>query len=153
MNRICASLALLLLSLLAFAQSNTPPTIKLSFPKQAKAGATVMGVVEVSFAEGLHGYQNPPSGEYQIPVAVSVNKQFKLVKAAYPKGIAKATGGDPTPAAVYEGTIRIPVTVKVPAKPGQSEMKISLNYQQCNASSCFPPSTVSSTVKLKVVKK
>ena len=144
-------LAVIALSALVFGQ-NDPPAIKLTFPASAKPGATVKGVVELTFAEGLHAYQNPPTDKYQIPVAVSVDSKLYKLTAKYPKGISKATGGDPTPAAVYEGTIKIPVTIVVPKKAGTAQFKIVVNYQQCNDGSCFPPSSVSGVVKLKIAK-
>ena len=138
---------------LALAQENTPPTVKVVLPKQAKPGAKVQGTVEITFADGLHGYQNPPTDEYQIPVKVTVDtKGFILAKPVYPKGIMKETGGEPKPIAVYEGTIKIPVTVTVPKKPGASEVKITVGYQQCNEQSCYPPATVSVTAKILVKK-
>src|ERR1700704_6426167 len=94
-----------ILASLALAQGNAQPTVKLVFPKTAKAGAKVQGTIEVTFSEGLHGYQNPPTDEYQIPVKVSIDtKGFVLAKTAYPKGEMKVIGGDTKPSAVYEGT-------------------------------------------------
>ena len=138
---------------LAFGQDNTPPTVKLTLPKQAKPGAKVQAVVEITFAEGLHGYQNPPKEDYQIPVKVAFDcKGFVFAKPAYPKGVMRAIGGDPNPTPVYEGTLKIPVTVTVPKKPGATEIKVTVSYQQCNDSACFPPSTVTGAAKL-IVKK
>lgn len=147
---------LLFVSLVGFVfaqMGNTAPEVKLVFPASAKAGQKVQGTIEITFAEGLHGYQNPPSEAYQIPVKVSLDtKGYKLVKVAYPKGIAKATGGETKPSNVYEGTIRIPVTVEMPKKPGAAVFKLTISYQQCNDETCFPPSSVTGTAKLKVVK-
>lgn len=144
---------LTILAAVALGQGDTKPTMKLVFPKEAKAGTQVKGTIEVTFSEGLHGYQNPPSDEYQIPVKVSVDtKGFVLGKPAYPKGVMKIMGGDTKPAAIYEGTIKIPVTVTLPKKPGSAAIKFTVNYQQCNDQSCFPPSTVSDTLKLTIKK-
>jgi DsbC/DsbD-like thiol-disulfide interchange protein len=138
---------------LAFGQENTAPTIKVTLPKQAKPGAKVMGTLEITFSEGLHGYQNPPTDEFQIPVKVSIDtKGFVLAKAIYPKGVLKTMGGDTKPAAVYEGMIRIPVVVTMPAKPGTADLKFTVKYQQCNEQSCYPPDSISSSVKILVKK-
>jgi DsbC/DsbD-like thiol-disulfide interchange protein len=138
---------------LALGQGGAPPTLKLVFPKTAKAGTVVKGTIEVTFADGLHGYQNPPTEDYQIPVKLSIDtKGFVLGKPAYPKGVLRTMGGDTKPSAVYEGTIRIPVTVTLPKKPGSAAVKFTLNYQECNEQSCYPPATVSDTVKLTITK-
>lgn len=137
----------------AYSQSNEAPTVKVTLPKNAKPGATVKGTVTITFADGLHGYQNPPTDDYQIPVKVSIDtKGFVLKKAEYPKGTMRVSGGDTKPSGLYEGTIKIPVTIVVPKKAGDSEIKVTVNYQQCNEQSCFPPDHVTSTVKLKIKK-
>jgi len=147
---ICAVL-LTFIAAIALGQG-APPTIKIVFPKTAKAGAAVKGTIEVTFADGLHSYQNPPTEDYMIPVKVAVeNKGFTLT-AKYPKGVMKAMGGDPKPAGVYEGTIKIPVTLKVPKNTGTVQVKFTLHYQECNDQSCFPPADVSDTVKLQITK-
>jgi DsbC/DsbD-like thiol-disulfide interchange protein len=138
---------------IALAQDNTPPTIKVVLPKDGKAGTKVKAMVEITFADGLHGYQNPASGEYQIPVVLSLDtKGIKLSPVKYPKGKMMSIGGDPTPAAVYEGMIKIPVEVTLPSKPGSTELKFTFSYQQCNDSSCFPPAKVSVSGKILVKK-
>ncbi|HWA83271.1 MAG TPA: protein-disulfide reductase DsbD domain-containing protein [Fimbriimonadaceae bacterium] len=138
---------------LAVAQTNTAPTVKVVLPKTAKPGATVSGTIELSFADGLHGYQNPPTDEYQIPVKVSVDtKGFTLKKVTYPKGVMKSIGGDPKPCGVYEGTVKIPIVVTIPAKAGAAEVKFVVSYQQCNDASCFPPAKVTGIAKLQIKK-
>lgn len=138
---------------LVMAQDNTPPTVKVVLPKEGKAGTKVKATVEVTFGEGLHGYQNPPSGEYQIPVSLTLDtKGIKLSPVKYPKGTMMSIGGDPTPAAVYEGTIKIPVEILLPAKVGATELKFTFSYQQCNDNACFPPSKVSASGKILVKK-
>ncbi len=153
MIRSLLAAVLVLTAAFALGQSNTPPTVKVTLPKDAKVGQKVKGFVEISFAEGLHGYQNPPTDEYQIPVSVTLEtKGYVLAKPVYPKGVSKATGGDTKPAGVYEGTIKIPVVITVPKKAGVGELKFTVNYQQCNEQACFPPSNVVSTVKITVKK-
>lgn len=138
---------------LAAAQSNASPTVKVTLPKSAKPGATVAGTIELTFADGLHGYQNPPTDQYQIPVKVALDtKGFTLKKVSYPKGVMKSIGGDPKPCGVYEGTVKIPVVITLPAKGGNVEVKFKVSYQQCNDQSCFPPASVSGAAKLQIKK-
>ncbi len=141
-----------LLAAVAMAQGNTPPTVKVTLPKDAKPGSMVKGTVEVTFAEGLHGYQNPPIDKFQIPVSITADTKGFSLKVAYPKGVMKAIGGDPKPTGVYEGEVKFPITVTVPKTGGQSSVKITVHYQQCNDQTCYPPETVSSTAKILIKK-
>ncbi|HTQ10393.1 MAG TPA: hypothetical protein VMI31_10005, partial [Fimbriimonadaceae bacterium] len=74
-----------LLAAIAFGQG-TPATVKVTLPKTAKAGSTVKGIVEVTFADGMHGYQNPPTEDYMIPVKLTVDTKGFSLKPTYPKG-------------------------------------------------------------------
>jgi DsbC/DsbD-like thiol-disulfide interchange protein len=146
---------LALLPLLAVATAQGPdeaPTASLKFAKpSATANATVKATLSLTFADGLHGYQNPPAEDYQIPVNVSVvEKGFKLVKVTYPKGSDFTMEGEQKPAKVYEGTVQIPLELKAAAKAGTYNVTIKVDYQQCNASSCFPPGSITTKAKLVV---
>jgi len=141
---------LLLLASLAGLAQNTPPTVSLSLSQKAvKPGEPVKGTVSVTFAPGLHGYQNPPTQDYMIPVRVeSASKDVKLAKVNYPPGQVKEAGGEE--AAVYDGTIQIPVTLEVPKKPGPLKITLKVHYQQCTDVTCFPPSSVEATANITV---
>lgn len=150
--------ALMMLPLLAAAAAvmaqGEPPKATLTFDKtSAAAGSVVKGTLTLTFAEGLHGYQNPPSDEFQIPVVVKVVENgFKLVKAYYPKGTDFTMAGEPKPAKVYQGTIKIPIEVQASTKPANYNVNVAINYQECNESSCFPPGTVTAKATLAVTK-
>jgi DsbC/DsbD-like thiol-disulfide interchange protein len=133
----------------------TPPTATLKFAKSSAApGAVVDATLTVTFAPGLHGYQNPPADEYQIPVDVKVVESgFSLVKATYPKGADMTMAGEKKPTKVYAGTITIPVKVKASAKPGTYNVNVRISYQECNESSCFAPSSLIAKAMLTVAKK
>jgi len=146
---------LLISALSVFASAQAPePTLTVSeAPKAVAAGSKLTLTVTVSFADGLHGYQNPPAQEFEIPVTVKIDgKEFKLVKAAYPAGIDATVGGGDKPTKTYAGTIKIPITVSVPAKVGAKTLKVVVSYQQCNETACFPPADVTKTIKVNVVK-
>lgn len=138
------ALCLAVLSCLAVsmtAQDNDPPVVKLAFAaKSGPAGSKLKGTLTVTFAEGLHGYQNPPLSEYQIPVKVAGEDKGIVLKVAYPKGQVKGVAGEQ--AAVYEGTIKIPIEITLPKKVGAFKPKLSLSYQQCTESACYPPGKV-----------
>lgn len=118
--------------------------------KPMTPGAKLTGKVMITFAAGKHGYQNPPTKEYQIPVKLSAPKGFALV-AKYPKGVMRMTAGEES--AVYEGTLEIPVTVTLPKTAGNHKIAITLDYQLCDESSCFPPASANLVTVVKVIKK
>lgn len=127
------------------------PKVKLDLPAKVAPGAVIKGTVTVTFADGWHGYQNPPSDPYQNPVAIALKaKGVKLGKVAYPTGMIKEFGGTPT--AVYEGTIKIPFEIVAPKKAQSLALAFTLNYQQCNDSTCLPPGAVQLKGTVKVGK-
>lgn len=137
-----------LLLVLAGQGSNVPPKATLVLPtKPVVAGKPFKASLKLVFADGLHGYQNPPSDPLNIPVAVSLKSGgFKLVSVSYPKGVAF---GSP-PVKVYSGAVTIDLNLKAGAKSGP--IVVQVNYQQCNESSCYPPDTVTAKATVTVAK-
>lgn len=132
--------------------TNTPPTVKLKLPASVKPGILAKGEAEISFASGLHAYQNPPSQEYQIPLTLkTTTKGFETVTVRYPAGTDFLMAGESEPSKVYEGTIRVPFDLRAPKKAGTYEIQVKIDLQQCDAQSCFPPETVTAKAKLKVL--
>jgi hypothetical protein len=117
---------------------------------KAPISTRVKATVVVTFAPGLHAYQNPPTLEHQIPVKLEAEDKALSLKVSYPKGALKTFMGEE--AAVYEGTIRLPIEFTMPKKPGKFELKLKLSYQQCNDEACFPPATVVAKGTLEAVK-
>ena len=127
------------------------PKVKLNLPDKIAPGKTIKGSVTVTFTEGWHGYQNPPLDSSQIPVALSMKAKYvKLGKISYPVGIIKDFAGIRT--AVYEGTITIPFEIVAPKKAQILAMAFTLNYQQCNDSSCLHPGSLQYKGTVKVAK-
>lgn len=127
--------------------ANLPPTAELILPKTpVKSGKPFQATLKLKFSPGLHGYQNPPSDEFEIPVAVKVKSpSYKLVSVSYPKGVAMSMAGAPA-VKVYSGTVNIGLTLKKSGKTGP--LLLDIHYQQCTESSCFPPADL--TVKAAV---
>lgn len=139
---------------LCLAQAPKPTLAVTGVPKAVVAGSKVTLKASFAIAPGYHGYQNPPVGEYEIPVTLKVDgKEFKVVKIAYPAGVEAAVGGSEKATKAYEGVIQIPVTILAPVKPGIKDLKITVSYQLCDETSCFPPDQVTKTIKVNVVKK
>lgn len=154
MIKIFGIIALCLMACLGFSQAPEPGLVVSPIAKQVLVGSKLTVTLTVTFAEGFHGYQNPPAGEYEIPVTVKVDgKEIKVIKIAYPAGVDATIGGMDKPTKAYEGTVKFPVTIQLPAKPGVRDVKFKVSYQQCDATSCFPPAEISKSVKINVVKK
>ncbi len=114
-------------------------------------GAPISGKAIITFASGLHAYQNPPSQDYQIPVVVSAGDEtIKVVKLKYPNGEAHAVGGETEASFTYSGQIEVPFLIRAEGKPGATSVKIKVRYQQCTDSMCFPPKSIVETAKLTI---
>lgn len=134
---------------------NTPPSATLSLPRQIEAGKTVKAVLVVTFGPGLHAYQNPPTESYMIPMVISSSTKTTPITVAYPKGTEVKFESEAQPIAVYEGTIKVPISFTAPKKAGGFKLKLVVKYQQCTESGCFPPGEVAVTVStmVKAIKK
>lgn len=135
---------LALLSAVGWAQAQ--PKIELALDQTTGApGSSVSGKVTVTFASGLHGYQNPPTESWMRPVKITGDA---LLDAEYPKGKMKITGGLDQPAAIYEGAVTIPIRLELPDAPGEHQLSLKVDYQQCDEETCFPPrsKTISAAV-------
>ncbi|MFQ3588083.1 MAG: protein-disulfide reductase DsbD domain-containing protein [Fimbriimonadaceae bacterium] len=132
--------ALLTLPALAAMRDEVPPKLSVVPAKTAVArGETVKGVLKIQFAEGLHGYQNPPTEEYQIPVTISTKTPGVKLKVTYPKGAVRESMGVPT--ALYEGYVDFPFQLTIDRPRGRVPVTFDVRYQQCTETNCFPPQT------------
>lgn len=148
--RILIAATLILASAAALAQPKPTVSLDLSSATVTKGGE-LKGTITVKVPSGHHLYQNPPTKDYQIPVKItSADSAVKLVKAAYPKGddYTDSTGASYR---VYKGTVKIPVTLKMPDAVGKKTIKLKFAYQMCNDTSCYAPASLiaSNSVTLK----
>jgi hypothetical protein len=138
------------LLLLAIGQkSSIAPTAVLVMPsKPVAAGSTFKATLNVEFKEGLHGYQNPPTDPLEIPVLIKQKSgSTKLISVKYPKGVPF---GSPA-VKVYSGAVRFTLNLKAGKTSGP--ITLLFNYQQCTATSCYPPAVVTVTAKVPVASK
>ena len=128
--------------------ANLPPTVTLKvLTPRVQPNKPFKAELVVKFGEGLHGYQNPPSDTFEIPVTVKLKSgDAKLVKISYPKGADMKMVGDTKPTKVYSGSVTIPLSFVAGKKPGA--LVLSFNYQQCTDANCFPPSSVDAKADL-----
>ena len=142
------------MSLLAFllvTQTSKPvASIKL-MGTSAVVGQPIKGVLTVTLPEGQHGYQNPPAGEDEIPIKLSVLAPgFKLTKVDYPKGQTMKPLGADKPTLVYEGTIKISFTLVASKPSANASVGFKFDYQLCTMQSCYPPNSITLKTPLKV---
>jgi len=117
-------------------------------------GAAVELAAVVSVEDGWHLQAHVPTYDYLIPTVLTV---------ALPDGWAPAEVGYPEPERyefafaedaldVYEGTLRLPVRIAVPAtaEPGAVELSATLRYQACDDKSCLPPVDAVATAQLTI---
>ena len=97
------------------------------------------GVVTATIEKGWHIQSAHPLDTFTIPTTLSIDG---LTNAEYPahklESFSFSSGSQ---VAVYDGTIQIPFTMKLPA--GATSVKATLHYQACNDSVCLPPRSVS----------
>ncbi len=131
-------------SALSMAQSDTPPIVKIKLEKSiVSANKPFKATLNVTFASGLHSYQNPPNPSTYIPLTVKLDgKVFKVVSMKYPKGSPIKVAGEDKPVYVYSGQVQIPITFMAPKTTGSIPIKLTVSYQQCNDRECYPPTSL-----------
>jgi DsbC/DsbD-like thiol-disulfide interchange protein len=119
------------------------------------AGSTVKAAAEAHIASGFHINDHHPSLDYLIPTELKIlpTKQVEIEKIDYPKGKPSKFAFAEQPLSVYQGTLLIPLTLKVSGgiQPGNYELKGKLAYQACNDHACLPPTSVPVSLNVKVV--
>jgi len=155
LKRVALLTGVACISVVAFGQGETPPVVKLRFDRPiVSAGKPFKAFLTVTFAPGLHAYQNPPSAPSFIPIVVkAADKSISLLSVEYPKGAPSKVAGESKPVNVYQGTIKIPMTFKAPSKTGSFPVKITFSYQQCDERSCYPPTTVNAKANVIIASK
>jgi DsbC/DsbD-like thiol-disulfide interchange protein len=146
-----AALVIALATVVAMAQAPKPEVSLKPAATTAKVNAEVKADVWVTIPDGLHAYQNPPAKDYQIPLKISASDaNTKVVKVTYPKGVKGVAGGEES--MVYEGKVKVQIVLKAPAAAGKKTFKVKVNYQFCDDSTCFAPSSVEATAAVTVKK-
>lgn len=143
------TLVLTLASLPALAQ-DVPPTLAIRTERASVApNEVVRGVLTVTFAEGLHAYQNPQEDPAIIPIVLEV-PGVELSKVEYPKGEKKIMGGLPDPYYVHGGTIEIPFEFTAPSQVPAEGLVARFSYQQCDKDNCYIPGSVEIALPVKI---
>jgi DsbC/DsbD-like thiol-disulfide interchange protein len=116
-------------------------------------GSSARGVVSILIPAGLHVNSNKPSSQYAIPTTVKLSGTgVKIGGISYPRGANRKFEFTENPINVYEGTVRIPFSVTVPASFSGDVVRLraTVKYQACTNEVCYPPKSKEITITAKV---
>lgn len=110
----------------------------------AARGKATRGTVVLSIPGNLHVNSNRPDSQYSIPTTVRLTATGARVSGpTYPRGVNRKFAFSENTINVYEGTVRFPFTVTVPAgfKGNTVRVRAVVRYQACTNEVCYPPRT------------
>jgi len=127
--------------------------------ERARQGSSFQAAIVMEIPGGLHVNSNRPLAKYSVPTLVKVEapRGFRVTPVTYPRANVRSFKfGDGAPAerlAVYEGRaiMRFNVTVPPNFQTGVENVHVSVRYQSCSDSVCFPPATRDLTLAIAVV--
>lgn len=116
-------------------------------------GKAARGTVVLSIPGGLHTNSNRPGNKYQIPTTIRLSAAGARVSGpTYPRGVNRKFQFSDTVINVYEGTVRFPFTVTVPAgfRGNNISVRAVVRYQACTDEVCYPPRSKEITMTARV---
>jgi DsbC/DsbD-like thiol-disulfide interchange protein len=116
-------------------------------------GKAARGTVVLSIPGGLHTNSNRPGNKYQIPTTVRLTAAGARVSGpTYPRGVNRKFQFSETVINVYEGTVRFPFTITVPAgfRGNTVSVRAVVRYQACTDEVCYPPRNKEITITARV---
>src|SRR5262245_18576034 len=142
MRKLLVPLGLLAAFASAGAQSGSSQYVKtgLEFPARGAPRRPFKLTVTFDIQEGYHIQAHNAKDPY-IPTKVQVvaPKGFRVGAPGFPAAHRVTMMGETLN--VFEGSIRVPVTITPPATAkGTQRISVKLRYQVCNDKSCLPPS-------------
>lgn len=143
-----------LLGTLLFATAASGQTVTGSISNgTVQKGKSARGTVVLSIPGGLHTNSNKPGNRYQIPTTVKLTATGARVSGpTYPRGVNRKFQFSDTVINVYEGTVRFPFTVTVPAgfRGNTVSVRAVVRYQACTDEVCYPPRNKEITITARV---
>ena len=116
-------------------------------------GSSARGSVVLSIPGGLHVNSSRPASEYAIPTTVRLSGSgIKVSGPTFPRGVNRKFQFSENVINVYEGTVRFPFTVNVPAgfKGDTVRVRAVVKYQACTDEVCYPPRSKEVTLTARV---
>jgi DsbC/DsbD-like thiol-disulfide interchange protein len=121
---------------------------------EARAGGTAEAVVRLAITSGYHVNANPAAEKFLIPTSLEVKPEAGITvdKIVYPKPLTKKFSFSEAPLTVYEGDVRINMTIRVPPgiAPGQHTLAANLRVQACDDEKCYPPATANTSIPVTI---
>lgn len=119
----------------------------------AAKGAATRGAIVLSIPGNLHVNSSRPSSDYLIPTSVRLSgKGLRVSGVTYPRGVNRKFQFSESALNVYEGTVRFPFTVTVPAgyKGNTIAVTAVVRYQACTDEVCYPPKSRTITLNARI---
>jgi DsbC/DsbD-like thiol-disulfide interchange protein len=116
-------------------------------------GSAARGFVTMSIPGGLHVNSSRPSSQYAIPTTVQISGRGVRVGAvSYPRGANRKFEFSENPINVYQGTVRFPFSITVPAnfRGDQVRLRATVKYQACTNEVCYPPKSKEITITARI---
>jgi len=121
----------------------------------AHAGDAVRAALTVALPEHFHVQSNKPRDPDLIPTELSIDAPpgVTVKEIVFPPTVDFSVQGIAQPLAVFERTfvVGVELTVGRDVKAGALEIPARLRYQACNETSCFAPTTATTSWTLTVV--
>lgn len=121
-------------------------------PVSVTAGGTSTFVLEVDIDEGWHVNARVNDGKL-IPLRITVadSPLVAEVRTEFPPAEQYTFPFSSRPLKVHEGTVRVPVTLKISRDVGKKEYSLAytVRYQACSKDHCLRPKTVIRTVTVR----
>jgi DsbC/DsbD-like thiol-disulfide interchange protein len=117
-------------------------------------GGKARGTITLSIPGHLHVNSSRPNSEYLIATSIRLSggKGARVSGVTYPRGVNRKFQFSETPLNVYEGTVRCPFTVTIPAnfKGNTISVRAVVRYQACTDEVCYPPKSREITLTARV---
>ena len=121
----------------------------------AHAGTSIRGAISVQLEQGYHVNSNAPLDESLIPTVLNLDtpQGIRSVGLVYPEAVLFEQIGLVEPLAVFEEEFTIGFTLAISKDLPVDEyiIPVTLRYQACDETMCYMPSSLSTTLSLRVV--
>ena len=140
----------------SFSITQGPVTIEATAPQEKLSPGMRFEIdIRIAVDEGWHINSNQPLQSYLMPTELVVQKEMTgitLDSVEYPAGEAVTLAFSRDSLSVYEGTVTLVATCTLSpeAHSGSTPLRLSLNTQACNDSSCQAPQSTTITLPIAV---
>ncbi|MGE5401341.1 MAG: protein-disulfide reductase DsbD [Ignavibacteriales bacterium] len=123
-------------------------------------GSKVKAAFKIKIEDTWHINSNKPKDEYLIPSSVQLDSLKNpsgalLASVSYPAAKDLKLEFSDNPVSVFEGDVTVTGEIEIPENtaPGSYPVKVLLNYQSCNNSTCLAPDVAEDEITVQVVEK